>query len=103
MKLAVPMVCALLLGASSTLYAQAPEGGKGGERREKMKAAHSQAQKACEGKSGPEHQECMVKQMCAQAKDAKACEERASKMKDAHRDAVKACEGKTGPEQRDCM
>jgi hypothetical protein len=56
MKLAVPMVCALLLGASSTLYAQAPQGGKGGER-------------------------CFD---CSQAKDPKACEERREKMKAAH-------------------
>ena len=39
------------------------------ERRGKMKAAHEQAEKACEGTRGAERSACMSKQMCAQAPD----------------------------------
>ena len=37
------------------------------ERRDKLKAAHEQAQKACEGKRGAERSDCMRKQMCTVA------------------------------------
>src|ERR1700682_848383 len=78
MKLPISILGAVLLAASSTLYAQAPKAdtGKGGEPR---------------------------RFDCSQAKDPKACEERMAKMKDARDKARKACEGKSGDERRDCM
>ena len=73
------------------------------ERREKMKAMHDKASKACEGKQGAERRDCMRHEMCAQSKDPKACEARAEKAKAAMQSARKACEGKHGDERRDCM
>src|SRR5689334_20613787 len=73
------------------------------ERRDKMKAAHEQAQKACEGTRGAARSECMSKQMCAQASDPKACEERIGRLKDVHDKARQACEGRKGAEARECM
>jgi hypothetical protein len=98
MKLSIPLLGACLLVASSALYAQAPRADAG-----KMKAAHSQAEKACEGKQGDARHDCMRKEMCAQAKDPKACLERTAKMKAAHGKAEKACAGKQGDAHRDCM
>jgi hypothetical protein len=93
MNLSIPLLGACLLAASTALYAQAPQtdAGKGQrfdcskakdpkrceERREKMKAAHSQAEKACAGKQGDAHRDCMRHEMCAQAKDPAKCEARA--------------------------
>src|SRR3954469_23393222 len=71
------------------------------ERVDKLRAAHAQAQKACQGTKGPERSECMRKQMCAQAADPKACDERTTRMKEAHDKARAACEGKQGDEARD--
>ena len=94
---------AFLLTATSALYAQttpAPaDSGKGApqgrrfdcsqakdpkacqerreEGREKMKAAHEKAAKACESQKGDAHRDCMRKQMCAGAKDPAKCEARA--------------------------
>ncbi|HSU63700.1 MAG TPA: hypothetical protein VLJ12_07525 [Burkholderiales bacterium] len=99
MKLSIPLLGACLLAASTALYAQAPQT----DRHEKMKAAHSNAEKACEGKQGDARRDCMRKQMCAQAKDPKACLERTAKMKAAHAKAEKACAGKEGDARRDCM
>ena len=71
MKLSIPLLGACLLVASGALYAQAPRADAG-----KMKAAHSQAEKACEGKQGDARHDCMRKEMCAQAKDPKACQQK---------------------------
>jgi len=119
MNLSIPLFGACLLAASTALYAQAPQtdAGKGQrfdcskakdparceERREKMKAAHSRAEKTCEGKQGDARHDCMRKEMCAQAKDPRACMERTAKMKAAHGKAEKACAGKQGDAHRDCM
>lgn len=92
-----PLVGAVLLAASTALFAQtAPSGPADGgkapqkgrhfdcsqakdpkaceEGRKKMKAAHSKAKSACESKQGAEHRNCMRQQMCAQAKDPAKCE-----------------------------
>lgn len=116
------ILAACLLAASTISFAQAPSGDAAKaprkarfdcsqakdpkaceERREKMKAAHDKAGKACEGKQGQERRDCMRHEMCAQAKDPKACEARAEEMKAAMQKARKACEGKQGQERRDCM
>jgi hypothetical protein len=99
MNLRTAILGAALLAASPGLFAQATPD----DRASKMRSARAEAEKACQGKAGPEHRECMRKQMCAQAKDPKSCEERLTKMKDAHQDARKACEGKTGAERDQCM
>jgi hypothetical protein len=111
------LFAAALAATIPSLYAQAPKGeGRARfdcsqtkdpkaceERRDKMKATFTQAEKACEGKQGPERRECMMKQMCAQQQDPKACEERMAKMKDNMGGARAACEGKEGRERRECM
>ena len=116
------ILAACLLAASTLSFAQAPSGDAAKaprkarvdcsqakdpkaceERREKMKAAHDKASKACEGKQGAERRECMRHEMCAQSKDPKGCEERAAKMKAEMQKARKACEGKPQGERRDCM
>ncbi|HEV7477827.1 MAG TPA: hypothetical protein VGO02_08840, partial [Burkholderiales bacterium] len=87
---------ALLLAASTSLFAQAPQGDAAKaphkarfdcsqakdpkaceERRAKMKAAHEKAAKACESKKGADHVACMRTEMCAQSKDPKGCEAKA--------------------------
>jgi hypothetical protein len=83
---------AALLAASTLVYAQAPGGGapteaqkkERQERREKMKAAHQDAMKACEGKKGDERHKCMTSNMCAKAPNPQACQERHAKMKERH-------------------
>ena len=50
--------------------------------REKMKAAHEKAAKACESQKGDAHRDCMVKSMCAEAKDPAKCEARGQKRKE---------------------
>jgi len=89
MNLSIPLLGACLLAVSTALYAQAPQtdAGKGQrvdcskakdpKRCEKMKAARGNARKACEGKQGDAHRDCMRHEMCAQAKDPAKCEARA--------------------------
>ena len=123
LKTLTPFLSMVLLAASTSLYAQAPQGGgdaaKGPrkahfdcsqakdpkaceERRAKMKAAHEKAVKACEGKKGAEHTGCMRTEMCAQSKDPKACEAKAKEAA-AKRDAIReACKDKKGDEFRAC-
>lgn len=109
-------LCAALVAAAPSLHAQAPKGEgarfdcsqakdpKGcEERREKLKAARTQAEQACQGKQGPEYRACMTQQMCAQSKDPKGCEERMAKAKDAVKGARAACEGKRGADHDNCM
>lgn len=115
----IPYLAAALLVTSTALHAQAPSSGgaKGRrfdcsqakdpkaceERVAKLRAARDKARKACEGKSGEEHNACMRQQLCAGAKDPKACEERAARAKPMIEKARQACAGKTGSEHRDCM
>src|SRR5258708_19705967 len=116
MKALSAVFAATLIIASPVLYAQAPKGDGARfdcsqakdakaceERRDKMKAARSQAEQACQGKAGAEHRECMLKQMCAQSKDPKGCEERVSKAKDSVKGARAACEGKRGAQHDECL
>ena len=116
MKALLAVFAATLISASPVLYAQAPKGDGARfdcsqakdakaceERRDKMKAARTQAEQACQGRAGAEHRECMLKQMCAQSKDPKSCEERMSKAKDSVKGARAACEGKRGAEHDECM
>ena len=101
------IIGAVLLAASTGLYAQAPKGepkdADAAARREQVKQAHEKAVKACEGKQGDERRACIRKEVCAQSKDPKACEARVAKARDTHAKARKACEGKDGDARRDCM
>ncbi|HXM81287.1 MAG TPA: hypothetical protein VN929_05105 [Burkholderiales bacterium] len=79
-----PLIGVLLLAASTGVFAQqrvdcskAKDPARCEERVAKMKAAHSKAEKACEGKQGDARHDCMRKEMCAQAKDPAKCEARA--------------------------
>jgi hypothetical protein len=106
---------AALLAASTLCFAQAPGGGAPTEaekkarqeKREKMRSAHQDAVKACEGKQGDERHKCMTQNMCAKAPNPQECEKRAAgrhgKMKAAHGKAADACKGKEGAERRSCM
>ncbi len=121
---------AALLAASTTLFAQAPQGDADksrGERRQhqrmdcskakdpklceerraKIKAAHSQAAKACESQKGAEHRACMQKQMCAQAQDPAKCEAgvkaRAEKRNSRRAEIREACKGKEGDALKSCI
>jgi hypothetical protein len=94
------LIGAALLAASTALHAQVD--------RQQVRDAHAKARKACEGAPEAERTACIRRELCAQAKDAKACQERFAKADAARaaRDkAAKACEaakGKTA-EYRDCM
>ena len=123
LKTLTPFLSMALLAASTSLFAQAPQGGgdaaKGPrkarfdcsqakdpkaceERRAQIKAAHDKALKACESKKGGDHVACMRTQMCAQAKDPKACEAKAKEAAD-RRDAIReACKDKKGDDFRAC-
>ena len=104
-----PLVGVLLLAASTSVFAERVDCSKAKdpahceERVAKMKAARSEAKKACEGKQGDAHYDCMRKEVCARAEDRNACMERTAKMKAAHGKAEKACAGKQGDARRDCM
>lgn len=103
---------ALLLAGATALHAQTPPADAGKqkprahqmrdcskapdpkaceERRQKMRSAHDEAKKACDGKAGPERRDCMRKSMCAKSADPAKCEardkERANRK--AKRDAAK--------------
>src|SRR5436305_14180255 len=106
------LCAATFISASPLVHAQAPksEGARFDcsqakdpkaceERRDKMKAARSQAEQACQGKARAEHRECMVQQMCAQSKDPKGCEEHMSKAKETAKGARAACDGRRGAER----
>jgi len=68
------------------------------ERLAKLKAAHEQARKACEGKKGEEGRNCMRHEMCSQAKDPGKCEARVARAEKIR----EACKGKTGEELKSC-
>ena len=90
-----PLLGAALFAASTSLFAQGaatpPAGGaaKGGhrfdcsqakdpkaceERSAKAREAREYARKQCEGKTGAEHRECMIKEGCSKAQDPAKCE-----------------------------
>jgi hypothetical protein len=116
------LVAGLLLAASTSLLAQAPQGDAGKaprkahfdcsqakdpkaceERRAKMRAAHEKASKACESAKGAEHGACMRKEMCAQSQDPAKCEARAKEGQAKRDKAREACKDKKGDEFRACM
>jgi hypothetical protein len=108
LKTLTPLLGAVLLAATTALYAQTPPSTQAPaakeERRAKMKEAHQKARSACEGKQGQEHRDCMRKEMCAQSKDAAKCEAHFKERSAAFNKAYDSCKGKaTGDEFRSCM
>src|SRR5205085_12315492 len=115
MKAWFALVGAALIGATPMVHAQAPkvEGARFDcsqakdpkaceERRERLKSARSNAEQACQGKTGTERRDCMLKQMCAQSKDPSACDQRVEKRKGEAKSARAACDGKRGAEHDEC-
>jgi Spy/CpxP family protein refolding chaperone len=130
LKTLTPLFGAVLLAATTALYAQttpsAPaDAGKGAPKgrhydcsqakdpkaceerrkagREKMKAAHEKARHACESKKDGEHRDCMRKAMCAESKDPVKCEARFKERSEAFKKGSEACKDKTGDERKSCM
>jgi hypothetical protein len=93
---------AALLAASTALHAQTGDKEQDA-RRQQAREAHAKALKACEGTKDEARRACLQREICAQAKDAKACQERFAKGRESHGKARKACEGKQGNERGDCM
>lgn len=125
MKLALAMVTAALvaplLATSASVYAQAPkaEAGKAQarhydcskakdpkaceERLAKLRERREKARKACEGKAGAEHRECMEKAWCADEKDPAQCEARVKAAVERREQIREACKGKAGEELKACI
>ena len=98
-----------LLAACSLAFAQAPAPRTDAqkqerlERREKMRSAHQEAMKACEGRKGDERHKCMTQQMCAKASNPQQCEARAEERRKAHHDRCKADPAKCEAEKKERM
>ncbi len=124
MKSLLPILGALLLGATTALHAQAPSTDPAKpqprkerrydcskaadpkaceERRAKVKEAVSKARAACEGRQGEERRDCMRQQACAQAKDPAKCQANAKAHAERRQQAREACKGKTGAELKNCL
>ncbi len=125
MKLGLAIVTAALvaplLAASASVYAQAPkaESGKAQTRRfdcskakdpkaceerlAKLRERREKARKACEGKAGAEHRECMEKAWCADEKDPAKCEANVKARAEQRERIRAACKGKTGEELKSCI
>jgi hypothetical protein len=108
LKVFTPLVAAVLLAATTSLYAQTPPAGPAPatkeERRAKGKEMHKKARAACEGQQGQAHRDCMRKEMCAQSKDPAKCEAHFKERSAAFNKAYDSCKGKaTGDEFRACM
>ena len=99
MRLPATLLCAALAVATSGTFAQEAKS----ERHAKMKAAHEQARKACEGRKGDDARECMRREMCAQAKDPAACEARGKAQAERRAKMQEACKGKSGEELKACI
>ena len=115
MNLYSSILGAALVAVSTFSFAQAPGGAptdaQKQERREKMKAAYGEAEKACQGKQGDERRSCMTQQMCAKAPNPQQCQEHAKeragkmherhdKMKQRHEERCKADPAKCEAEKK---
>jgi hypothetical protein len=117
LKALTPLLVSTLLLVPGTLFAQQSAPAKKPrfdcsqakdpkaceERREKVNAAKSKAQKACEGKQGDARRDCMRKEMCAQSKDPAKCEAKAKERMTHRKQAMEACKGKQGEELKSCI
>jgi hypothetical protein len=73
------------------------------ERLAKAKAARDKARKACEGRKGDEHRDCMRRELCAQTKDPARCEAQVKEAAARRAKIQEACKGKTGEELKSCV
>jgi hypothetical protein len=107
MKRLIPLLAALVLGASPAVFAQAPKEApkaeQKAEKREAFRQAREKARKACEGKPAGEARECMRREMCAQSKDPAACEARGKAQAERRAKMQEACKGKSGEELKACI
>ena len=107
MKRFVPLLAALVLGASPAVLAQAPKEApkaeQKSEKREAFRQAREKARKACEGKAADEQRECMRREMCAQSSDPAACEARGKAHAERRAKMQEACKGKSGEELKACI
>jgi hypothetical protein len=107
MKRFVPLLAALVLGASPAVFAQAPKEApkaeQNSEKREAFRQAREKARKACEGKAADEQRECMRREMCAQSSDPAACEARGKAHAERRAQVREACKDKKGDELRACL
>ena len=108
MKRFVPLLAALMLGASPAVLAQAPkaEAPKAEQKSEKRQAfrqAREKARKACEGKAAGEQRDCIRREMCAQSKDPAACEARGKAHAERLAKMQEASKGKSGEELKACI
>ena len=105
----IPLLAALMLGASPVVSAQAPKEAPKAERkadpakREAFRQAREKARKACEGRAAGEQRECMRREMCAQSKDPAACEASAKEHAARRTQMREACKDKKGEELKACF
>ena len=118
----LPVLLAACLLASSTAFAQAPQGDAAKAPRKarfdcsqakdpkacqenaaKLKAAHEKAVKACDGKKGGERHDCMRREMCAQSMDPAKCEAGVKERAARREKAREACKDKKGEEREACI
>jgi len=95
--------------ASSTVLAQAPspeprsKPAASEEQRQKIRAARQKAAQACKSTQGEARQDCMQREMCAQAPSPARCKARVDKIRGAHQKAVETCKSAQPDKHRDCM
>ena len=73
------------------------------EQRQKVRAARQKAAQVCRGTRGDARNDCMERQMCAQAKDPASCNARVSKLRSDYRKAAETCKSAQPDKHRDCM
>jgi len=101
----IPLLAALMLGASPVVSAQAPKEAPKAERkadpakREAFRQAREKARKACEGKAAEESR----REMCAQSKEPAACDARAKEHAARRAQMREACKDKKGEELKACI
>ena len=112
MRFALVLIGALFASGAPSLYAQegahfdcsqAKNPKACEERVAKMKDTARSARAACEGKPGADHDQCMMKEMCAQAKDAARCEAEGQAALARRARIREACKDKRGEELRTCI
>jgi len=72
-------------------------------RRESFRAQLLYAQNVCESMHGEAHHSCIVRTMCAQARNPERCAEIAQRRVERRREIWEACAGRVGEELRRCV
>jgi hypothetical protein len=122
LKAITPLLGAVLLAASTTLYAQAPKADAPAQKRERrfdcsqakdpkaceerleeIRAARAKAAEACKGAAESERRDSMRREMCAQSADPAKCEARAKQAAERRARVREACKDKKGEELKSCI